>query len=112
MLVLAEANGTLITGTAATQVLSYIAPRRGLYRVTPYLEVANAATVVTLTATWTDPVLGAQTYTWQNAANLAVGTYPQSPQLVRAQGGTAITVTVTAGTANNVTASAIIEGRA
>jgi hypothetical protein len=110
-LVLAEANGVLITGTSATTILVFTAPRRGLYEITPYLEVANAATVVTVTVSWTDPVNGADSYSWYTNQSLGIGDYSLHSFLVRASGGTQITLTITAGTANNVTASAWIEGR-
>lgn len=111
-LILAEANGALLTTVAATNVLQFQAPRRGLYRVTPYLEVANAPTVVSVEVTYTDPVKGPDTFTWYNGQNLAVDDYSLSAQLIRSTGGGVITLIVTAGIANNVTANAWLEGRA
>ena len=111
-LIVAEANGVLLTTTATTNVLQITALRRGLYRITPYLEVANAATVVTAQATWTDPVKGADSFSWYTAQSLAVDDYSLVPLLVRSTGGGLITLVVTAGTANNVTVSGWIEGRA
>jgi len=111
-LILAEANGTLLSTIAATTVLQLTAQRRGLYRVTPYLEVANAATVVTVEATWTDPVKGADSFSWYTAQSLAVDDYSLAPLLIRSTGGEIITLVVTAGIANNVTVNGWIEGRA
>ena len=111
-LILAEVNGTLLATVAATNVLQFTAPRRGLYRVTPYLEVATAPTVVTVEVTWTDPVKGADTFSWYTAQSLVVDDYSLSSQLIRSTGGGLITLVITAGTANNVTANAWLEGRA
>ena len=67
----------------------------------------TAATVVTVVVTWTD-VTGAQTVTLINAVSEATGSYALMGFAINSASGSAITVTFTAGTANQVYASASI----
>lgn len=93
-------------------MLTAIARKTGLYALNCGAAVSNAATDVTLSASWTDPDAGASTYTWVNTVSEAVGSYPQNTVLVTAKGGSTITINATAGTANNVVVGATIEEKA
>jgi len=100
----------ILTTTTATEVMAYSPTITRVVRVQPGAQILNAATTLTLTATWTDPTSGSQqTYTWANAENLPVGPVPIAPILVTVAGGTTLTVTATAGTAGNIVVSGSIE---
>ena len=105
----AHAKRIAITTTIATTILSSTARKTGLFVAGVSMAVLNAATTLTAQLTYTDPDGGAQTYTWVNAVNEAVGTYPQNVVNICAKGGTTINLVVTAGTANNIIASGFIE---
>jgi hypothetical protein len=107
-LVLARAKRVLLSTTGATTVLSYTARKNTLLSIRPYVVVKNAATVLTLQASFTDPDFGADTYSWYNGVSVPVGVNIQEEIMVLAQGGTTVTITATAGTAGNVTVSASI----
>ena len=102
----ANASDFELTTTAATTVATFTPFAQGNFMVTAYFRVITAATTVTLTATWSDSS-GAQTYTWVNAVSEPVGSYTQLPIYVNAT-ASAITITATAGTANQVYVSANI----
>jgi len=95
------ANGVRLTGTTAQTVLADVPPYTVPCRVEVSLTVVQAATV-TLAASWTDPALGPQGYTWENGTSLPVGIRFELPLVVQAQGGTAVTVTAQAGVADAV----------
>ena len=107
-LIVASAKRLLLANTSATNVLVYTVRKTGLFSVQPYAVVENAATTLTLSMSWTDPDAGADTYDWATGGSQAVGTAVFSGLLICAQGGTTITVSATAGTANNITVSANI----
>jgi len=97
-----------LTSTSATTVLSYTPAASGQFKVSGYLRVANAATGVTVTLTYTSPS-GSQTITLVPQYTLAVGDYTITATTFEATTSSAITLTATAGTANNVTISAVLE---
>ena len=107
--VVAEANTTEleITALTATTVATFTPTVAGNFNINAYFRVITAATTVTLTATWTD-VTGAQTYTWVSAVSEPVGSYVLLPVYINSTASSAITVTITAGTINQVYASASI----
>ncbi|GLG01588.1 hypothetical protein Alches_16280 [Alicyclobacillus hesperidum subsp. aegles] len=98
-----------LTSTSATTVLSYTPAATGQFKASGYLRVANAATSVTVTLTYTSPS-GAQTETLVPTYPLPTGDYTIPARTIEATTASAITLSVTAGTANNVTISAVIEG--
>lgn len=95
-----------ITATTATTVVTYTPTATGIYRVGVYFRVVTAATVVTVALSWTDAT-GAQTITLLNAVSEPVGSYTFN-DVSLASTATAVSVTVTAGTANQVYASGYI----
>lgn len=97
-----------LTSTSATTVLSYTPAATGQFKVSGYLCIANAATSVTVTLTYTSPS-GSQTITLVPQYTLAVGDYTITATTLEATTSSAITLTATAGTANNVTISAVLE---
>jgi hypothetical protein len=115
-LVVARAVRVLLASTSATAVLQFQPHRRALYRVGGYGFVNSAATTLTLSRSWYDPDApssgtGAnpQSDEWYSAANLAVGPFLVADKEMVAAGDQPITVTATAGTANNVTLTVFVE---
>jgi len=108
--VVASATETEITATTTTTVLTYTPSATGQYNVQVSFRVVTATTTLTITASWYDAAGTAQTYTWLNAVPVAVGDYVLLPLDGFAAGsGGAITVSVTAGTANQVYVTGRIE---
>lgn len=103
----ADASNTQVTTTSATSIVTLTPPATGNYEIRIYYRVVTASTTVTITVTWTDPS-GAQTLTLVNAVNTAVGSYVLAPTFINATAA-AITVTATAGTANQLFVSADIQ---
>lgn len=98
-----------LTSTSATDVISYTTSAAGNYRVWCYYRVVTANTNLTVVVTYTD-VTGAQTQTLVSAATpTPVGSYCASPVFLNATNATAIKLTVTAGTANQVFVSGNVE---
>ncbi|WP_304459095.1 hypothetical protein [Alicyclobacillus sendaiensis] len=97
-----------LTSTSATTVLSYTPAATGQFKVSGYLRVANAATSVTVTLTYTSPS-GSQSRTLVPTYTLATGDYTIPARTFEATTAGPITLSVTAGTANNVTVSAVLE---
>ncbi|MEM3859848.1 MAG: hypothetical protein QW478_10665 [Candidatus Micrarchaeaceae archaeon] len=95
-----------LTSTSATTVATYTPSASGNFVLFVYARVVTAATTLTLTASWTDAA-GAQTYTWLNAVSEPVGSYTFLPLFINST-ASAITITATAGTANQVYCSANI----
>ncbi|MEM3264926.1 MAG: hypothetical protein QXH07_03115 [Thermoplasmata archaeon] len=95
-----------LTSTSATTVATYTPSASGNFVLFVYARVVTAATTLTLTASWTDAA-GAQTYTWLNAISEPVGSYTFLPLFINST-TSAITITATAGTANQVYCSANI----
>jgi len=93
-------SGTLFTYTPG-QTLVLVA------RAT--VDVITAPTTVTLTLSWTDPLLGAQSYSWLNAANETVETHGQVPLVFVAAGGQPITLTGSASAADQAYVSGNLE---
>jgi hypothetical protein len=108
----AQTAGVLLTSTAATTVLTYTPAATGLLDVKCTVNVTGAATNLTLTAAWTDPTSGAQTYTWYNQALVPVGATIQLAGIVRAAAGQPVTVTAQAGTVDQVTVAATLSALA
>ncbi len=98
-----------LTTTSQTQVLTYTPASVAVVKVMVSITVITANTTVTLTVNWTDPNAGNQTYTLENAEYLGVGVRLELPLVLTSAGGTAVTVTATSGTANQVYVSGIIE---
>lgn len=106
-----------LTTTSGTHVTGQPVPIQGRNRlvvVEGSFVVKNAATDMTLEVAWTDPDGGAQTRyayivgttTALDAYSAAVGTYGFTSGALLCEMGTTITITATAGTANNITVSA------
>lgn len=101
--IVAKAVASELTATTATTVLTYTPAASGVYEIGAALTVLTAATTVTLTAGWTDAASGAaQTYTFENAISIPVGTRMELPLTIVASSASAITLTATAGTASQV----------
>lgn len=98
-----------LTTTSATTVTSFTAPVAGGYLVLVYFRVSTAATNVNITVNYQDAT-GAQTYTAVANASYAVDSYTGVPIYIRSAQGGVMSVTATAGTANNVYVSATILG--
>jgi hypothetical protein len=103
----ASAKETKLTTTGATNVINYTTVAAGNYAVNVYFRVVTGATVVTLTYVWTD-VTGAQSYTYLSAVSESTGSYTMQPLFFNATNSSAIQVTATAGTANQVYVSASV----
>ena len=99
-----------ITSTSATTVLSYTPSAAGLYRILIFYRIITASTAITLSLTYTDPGGTAQTDAIvPSATTQSVGNYTAT-SLCASAASDALTITLTAGTANQVYISAIIEG--
>ncbi len=95
-----------LTTTSQTTIATYTPSTQGNYTLKVYARVITAATTLTLTANWTD-ASGVQSYSWVNAASEAVGSYTFLPIYINSLAD-AITISATAGTANQVYVSASI----
>jgi len=102
----ANANDFQITTTSSTTVATFTAPTAGNYLINVSYRVATTTTDVTLIASYTNSA-GSQTVTFVPLTSTAVGTYTVSPVLINTT-ASAITITATAGTANNLFVSASI----
>lgn len=96
----ANVSNLELTSTSATTIVSYTPSSQGNYLVMVYYSVITASTDLTLTLTWTDST-GSQSYTWVNGTSQAVGSYNVLPVFINSI-ASVITVTATAGTANQV----------
>jgi len=105
--VLYHAIETELTGTGSVVVATYTPGSGANVLVSSYFRVVTGATAVTITITWTD-VTGAQTITILNAATMSIGSYALAPVLIDSAASSAVAVNFTAGTANQVYASASI----
>ena len=103
----AKAVATKLTATTATTIATFTPSSAGNYVLYAYFTVITATTTVTLEATWTD-TSGSQSYTWVNAGSEAVGSYTLMPLYINSVASDAITITATAGTADQVYVSANI----
>jgi hypothetical protein len=115
-LVIASAVRVLLTTTGATTVLEVAPHRTALYRVAGYGFVNTAATNLTLALVWTDPDApgsgtGANPQTVDLVNNVAepIGPFAVAGQPFVAQGDQNITLTATAGTANQIKLTLFIE---
>ncbi len=98
-----------LTTTAATTIASYTPSTPGFYDVAIFYRIVSANTPITLSVSYTDAGNSGQKDTLVNAVTQVVGDYATVDRIVSA-GGQPITVNMTAGTANQVYASAVIEG--
>ncbi|MGH7611805.1 MAG: hypothetical protein ACREN4_07275 [Candidatus Dormibacteria bacterium] len=96
-----------LTTIAATAVVTANPTAAGLYTIKVYFRVTVASTNVTVTVTHTDAT-GMQTTTIVPLTNFTVDSYAEAAVVVYGAAGDAITVDFTAGTANQVYASAAI----
>jgi len=97
-----------LTTTLATTVATFTPSTSSNYVVYIYYRVVTASTNLTLTLTWTDGS-GAQSDTIIPLASQTVGSYIIHPTYINSTANT-ITVSATAGTANNIYVSANILG--
>jgi hypothetical protein len=104
--VAATASEVECTTTGATQIVTYTPSGDGNFHISVYFRVVTATTVVTITVTWTDAT-GSQTMTLINAVSCATGSYSLTDFMINAEAD-AITVSMTAGTSNQVYGSASI----
>lgn len=108
-----------LTSTSGVNLFGEPVPVGGRNRVFTLegsVAVATSATDITVEVAWTDPTAGKQTAyayletgTALDAESLAVGVTAFSKRIA-ALNGTTVTVTVTAGTANQATVSAVLRG--
>ena len=101
-----SAQETELTTTSATTIVTYTPAIQGNYSVRVYYRVVTASTAITITVSYADAG-GAQTDTLVNATQ-AVGSY-WAETYCDAVSGTALTVSATAGTADQVYVSATME---
>jgi len=99
----------LLRTTNETTVLTFTPYSGGVFIIHNYFRVITDTTDVTLEITYTDET-GAQTITLLDVNATAVGSYYQIPITINTT-ATAISVKVTAGTANRVYFSSSISGR-
>lgn len=99
----------LLATTGATSVLAGTTPLAGNYLVSIYYRVVTAPTTLVITVSWTDAT-GAQTLTVVPSLSYPVGSYIQALIPITATNGSTVTVSATAGTANQVYVSASILG--
>ena len=98
-----------LTTTSATVITSATTSATNIYIIRTAVTVISATTTLSLSAAWTDSVSSAtQTYTWENASSLPVGTRLELPVVANALSGTPISVSATAGTASQVYVNANI----
>jgi hypothetical protein len=105
----AKAVETGLTTTTATTIVTFTPTATGLFLVKAVVRVITAATTLTLTLTWDDAAGTAQTYTWENATSVPIGVRLELPVIIAAGSAAAISVSATAGTANQAYISAAIE---
>jgi hypothetical protein len=99
-----------LTSTSATTVASYTPKSNGNFLVMVYFRVTGGSSVnVTVQTIYTDAT-GTQTNTQLNAQSCAPNSYSLIPLFINAKTTGPITVSVTAGTANVVYASASVVG--
>jgi hypothetical protein len=103
-----DAQNTLLTSTDQTTIASQTVGRTGNYLILGYLRVTNAATVCTFSVNWKDEDGVTRYHTPINAVSEPVGPVIVDPILLHVTNGSNIFVNVTAGTANQVYASATI----
>lgn len=103
--VVADTSAFLLTTTSATPILSYTPPALGNYAIYIYYTVATT-TNLTITATWNDGV-GSQSFNIVPSGSQLTGSYNTAPVYIDAN-TSAITITATAGTSNNIAISASI----
>ena len=96
-----------LTTTGSTTIVTYTPTSAGNFWIAVYFRVVTGTTAVTVAATWTD-VSGSQTLTLLNAVSKVTGSYAMVGFLVNSIASNAITVSITAGTANQVYGSASI----
>lgn len=104
--VLATTEEHLLTTTGSTSVCTTTPGAAGNFEIGLYFRVVTATTNVTISITWTDAT-GAQTLTVLNVVPEVTGSYALTKFMIDATAA-AITVSFTAGTANQVYASASI----
>jgi hypothetical protein len=98
-----------LTTTSSTTVASFTPTVQSNYEIKVYYRVVNATTNLTITVTYTDGSGTQQSYSIVNGGSQAVGPYSCVPVLINATSASPITVTATAGTANNVYVSCTIK---
>jgi hypothetical protein len=107
--IMASCSDTKITSTSATTILTCTPTVQGNFEVNLYLGITSSTTPVTITITWTDG-RGAQTYTMFNAYPFTADAHSIAPYFINAVANQPITLTITAGTANQVYVSGAIRG--
>ena len=104
----ASVDNLKLTTTNPTVALTHTPSANARFLVNLYLRTTVAPTVVTVTVAWTDAG-GAQTYDALAAATLPVGASGLPSFMVPDTATHALSITVTAGTANQVFVSASFE---
>lgn len=104
----ATAHEVELTTTGSTTIVTFTPGSNGNYKISGYFRVVSATTNVTWVVSWTD-ASGAQTLTVLSSVSESVGSYPLSDFMVSCASGHPITVSATAGTANQVYCSAAIQ---
>lgn len=104
----ANASETELTVTTAVVVATYTPTAGGNFIVGGSLRVVTAATTATVVIGWDDAAGTAHTETLLNAVSLPVGVTSLQPTWINAGTAAAITITVTAGTTNQIYASGSI----
>lgn len=112
--IVASAVSTELTTTSATNIVTYTPSTTGIFNVQAYFTIITAATTVLITLSWTDPNSSTiVTFNWYAASGgvgllTNTGSYSLADMTINAKSGAAITVSATAGTANQVYVSAVI----
>jgi len=104
----ANAKDVLLTSTSATTIATFTPGANGNFIIFIYHRVVTATTTTTITVSWSDNT-GSQSQTVINAQSNAVGSYITAPIYINST-TSAITVSATAGTANQLFVSANIVG--
>ncbi len=102
---------TVIATTSLVTVLNFTPTAQGLFTLNYYYYIQNASTTVTVTLSWYDSssTSTSRTLTLVNATQ-DVMAYPNNPIVINATSSGPIQLTLQAGTANNVVASAALLG--
>lgn len=108
--ILAGSLEQTLAATTATQIFALTPLANGRFALWLTAGVITAPTTVTATLTWTN-ARGAQTYTIWGAASLPVTDNAAVPYFFSATTAGPITLTVTAGTANQVAVTSSLEAK-
>lgn len=100
----------LLTGTGETEIVAYtVDGTNRIMKVAVFFRVITATTVVTVKIYYTNVASQSITATLVDAKSLGVNDYTYAPMIFEIKASTEISLKITAGTANQVYASGMIE---